>query len=258
MARVSVHSTILQPNDVLYLPAAYLVMEKHVGALSMGLRFSCLHRCAFSHPAFGLADLATLAEGKTIAGPAQQALDVMRASRDALMGKASMMDDYKATFNRHSVMDSLDIENMLEDPALAAAALANDGVGGAVAAPAAPPAAASGGGEAEEAAAAATVAAPAAGPEAAAAAADGEKEHDTKSEAEEGLASGGGEAKDGDGQRAPAAAPAVAADVETGKAAAMEAQAAAATMEAAAKAAAMKAQACSSAVPAAKKRARRR
>ena len=100
MARVSVHSTILQPNDVLYLPAAYLVMDKHVGALSMGLRFSCLQRCAFSHPAFGLADLATLAEWKMIAGPAQQALDVMRASRDALMGEASMMDDYKATFQQ--------------------------------------------------------------------------------------------------------------------------------------------------------------
>ena len=86
-ARITVWSTALHHSDMLFIPAGSIVLEKHVGAFNMGLKFHCVHMCGSPKPAFGVADCTKLVEGKSVDGPGGPALVIMRGARDALLAE---------------------------------------------------------------------------------------------------------------------------------------------------------------------------
>ena len=90
-ARIKVHSIAVRTHDLLYIPAGYLIAEKHTAALSLGLRLCCVHQASSPEPAFGLAYLASLAD--SVAGQSD-VLQLMRAARNALL-----TDDVKAKYD---------------------------------------------------------------------------------------------------------------------------------------------------------------
>ena len=86
-ARITVWSTALHHSVMLFIPAGSIVLEKHVGAFNMGLKFHCVHMCGSPKPAFGVADCTKLVEGKSVDGPGGPALVIMRGARDALLAE---------------------------------------------------------------------------------------------------------------------------------------------------------------------------